>query len=90
MGRYEVPWEVSLPDFSIGMIDDYIHIAGVLHVVTDRLKSAMMYLIPIISKLFKCKILSLLEPKALLYIHGECLLHHSFPPGLLCYSSFFA
>ena len=28
MGRYEDPWEVSLPGFGIGMINDDFHIAG--------------------------------------------------------------
>ena len=27
MGRYEVPWEVSLPGFGIGIINDDFHIA---------------------------------------------------------------
>ena len=29
MGRYEDPWEVSLPNFGIGMIYDDFHIAGI-------------------------------------------------------------
>ena len=29
MGRYEDPWEVSLPGFDIGMINDDFHIAGI-------------------------------------------------------------
>ena len=36
MGRYEVPREVSLPGFSIGMINDHFHIAGIRHIVTER------------------------------------------------------
>ena len=29
MGRYEDPWEVSLPGFSIEMINDGFHIVGI-------------------------------------------------------------
>ena len=28
MGRYEDPWEVSLPGFGIGMLNDDFYIAG--------------------------------------------------------------
>ena len=27
MGRYKVSWEVTLPDFGMGMINDHFHIA---------------------------------------------------------------
>ena len=29
IGRYEVPWKVSLPGVGIGMITDDFHIAGI-------------------------------------------------------------
>ena len=29
MGRYEDPWNMSLPVFGIGMINDDFHIAGI-------------------------------------------------------------
>ena len=29
IGRLEVPWEVSLPGFGIGMINEDFHIAGI-------------------------------------------------------------
>ena len=29
IGRYKVPTEVSLPGFSIGMINEYFHIVGI-------------------------------------------------------------
>ena len=29
MGRYEVPWELSLPGVGISMINDEFHIAGI-------------------------------------------------------------
>ena len=37
--RYEVPTEVSLPGFGIGMINEDFHIDGISQVVTERLKS---------------------------------------------------
>ena len=43
IGRYEVPWEVSLPGFGIGVINDDFHIAGIRQVVADRLKRVVMY-----------------------------------------------
>ena len=43
IGRYEVPTEVSLPGFGIGMINQDFHIAGIWQVVTERLKRAVMY-----------------------------------------------
>ena len=36
IGRYEVPWVVSLPVFGIGMIDDDFSIDGILFVFTER------------------------------------------------------
>ena len=41
IARYEVPTEVSLPGFGIGMINEDFHIAGILRVVTERLKRAV-------------------------------------------------
>ena len=29
MGRYEVPWEVSLPDFGIVMINEDFYVIGI-------------------------------------------------------------
>ena len=29
IGRYEDPWEMSLPGFGIGMINEDFHIAGI-------------------------------------------------------------
>ena len=33
IGRYEDPWEVSLPGLCIGMINDDFHIAGIRQLV---------------------------------------------------------
>ena len=38
IGRYEVPKEVSLPGFGIGMINEDFHIDGIWQVVTERLR----------------------------------------------------
>ena len=38
IGRYEVPREVSLPGFDIGMINENFHIARIWHVVTEMLQ----------------------------------------------------
>ena len=38
MDRYEVPWEVCLSGFGIGMSNDDFHISGIWHVLTDSLK----------------------------------------------------
>ena len=42
LGRYKVHWEVSLSDFGLGMINDDLHVVGIWHVVTDRLKRAVV------------------------------------------------
>ena len=42
LARKEVPWEVSLPGFGIGMINDDFHIAGIRQVVAKRLKRVVM------------------------------------------------
>ena len=43
MGRYEDPWEVSMPGFGIGPINDDFHIAGIRQAMTERLKRAVIY-----------------------------------------------
>ena len=40
--KIEVSREVSLPCFGIGMINKDFHIAGIVHVVTERFKRAVM------------------------------------------------
>ena len=42
IGRYKFPWVVALPGFGIGLINDDFHIDGICHVLTDRLKRAVM------------------------------------------------
>ena len=64
----EVPWEVSLPGFGIGMINDDFHMAGIRQVVAGRLKRAVMYSMALGPRCFKWKMLSLLGPKAILSI----------------------
>ena len=53
IGRYEVPREVSLPGFGIRMINEDFHIARICHVVTERLKRAVMYLIALGPRCFR-------------------------------------
>ena len=43
IGRYEDPWEVSLPGLGIGMINEDFHIAGIWQLVTKRIKRAVIY-----------------------------------------------
>ena len=71
--RYEVPMEMSLPGFGIGMINEEFHIAGFGHVVTERLKRAVMYLMALGPRCFKWKMLSFPGPKALLFLQGFSL-----------------
>ena len=59
MGRYDVPCEVSLPGFGIGMTIEDIQIAGILEELTESLNSAMRYAVAVGSKCFKWKMLSL-------------------------------
>ena len=68
IGRKEVPWEVSLPGFGIGMINDDFHIAGIRQVVAERLKRVVMYSMALGPRCFKWKMLSLSGPKALLFL----------------------
>ena len=67
LGRYEVPREVSLPGFGIWMINEDCHIAGIRHVVTERLKRAVMYSMYIGPSCFKWTMLSLSGQGALLF-----------------------
>ena len=53
IGRYEVPTEVSLPGLGIGMINEDFHIAGILQVVTERLKRVVMYSMALGPRFFK-------------------------------------
>ena len=68
IGRYEVPKEVSLPGFGIGMINEDFHIDGICQVVTERLKRTVMYSMALGPRFFKWKMLSLSGPKALLFL----------------------
>ena len=68
IGRQEVPWEMSLPSFGIGMINDDFHIAGIRQVVAERLKRVVMYSMALGPRCFKWNMLSLLGPKALLFL----------------------
>ena len=68
IGRYEVPTEMSLPGFGIGMINEDFHIAGICQVVTERLKSTVIYSMALGPRCFKWKMLNLSEPKALLFL----------------------
>ena len=62
IGRYEGPMEVSLPGFGIGMVNEDFHI------VTERLKMAVMYSLALGPRCFKWKILSLSRPNGLLFL----------------------
>ena len=68
IGRYEVPREVSLSGFGIGIDNEDFHISGMWHVVTERLKRAVMYSIALGPRCFKWKMLSLSGPKVLLFL----------------------
>ena len=68
IGQLEVPWEVSLPGFGIGMINDVFHIARIRQVVAERLKRVVMYSMALGPRCFKWKMLSLSGPKALLFL----------------------
>ena len=57
-----------MPGFGIGMINDDFHIAGIRQVVAERLKRVVMYSIALGPKCFKWNMLSLSEPKALLFL----------------------
>ena len=59
---------VSLPGFSIGMINDNFHIARIRQVVAERLKRVVMYSMALGPRCFKWKMLSLSGPKALLFL----------------------
>ena len=50
------------------MINDDLHIAGIRQVVAERLKRVVMYWIALGPRCFKCKMLSLSGPKALLFL----------------------
>ena len=56
---------MSLPGFGIGMINDDFHIAGIRHVVAERLKRAAMYSMALGPRCFKWKMLSLSGPRGL-------------------------
>ena len=96
IGRYEVPTEVSLPGFGIGMINADFHIAGIGQVVTERLKRAVMYSIALGPRFFKWKMLSLSGPNAQLFLQlfialltrsvvNVCVISKDFPFRLPCY-----
>ena len=59
---------MSLPGFDVGMINDDFHTAGILQVVTERLKRVVIYYIALGPRCFKWKMLSLSGPNALLYL----------------------
>ena len=59
IGRYEVPWVVSLSGFGNGMINDDFHIDGIWHALTEMLKRAVVYSIALGPRCFKWKMLSL-------------------------------
>ena len=59
---------MSLPDFGIGMINDDFHIAGIQQVVTERLKSVVMYSIALGPRCFKWKMLNSSGPNGLLFL----------------------
>ena len=82
IGRYEVPMEVSLPGFSIGMINEDFHIARIWDVVTERLKNAMMRSIALGLRCFKWKMLILSGPNALLFL--DCS-HHLIRGEYMCH-----
>ena len=58
IGRYEVPTEVYLSGFGIGMINEDFHIAVIRQVVTERLKRAVMYSMALGPRFFKWKMQS--------------------------------
>ena len=56
--------EESLPGLGIGMTMDDFQIDGIRHNVTESLKSAVRYSIPLDPKCFRWTMLSLSSPKA--------------------------
>ena len=56
--------EESLPGFGIGMTMDDFQIDGIRQDVTESLKSAVRYSIPLAPRCFRWKMLSLSGPKA--------------------------
>ena len=56
--------EQSLPGFGIGMTMDDFQIDGIRQDVTESLKSAVRYSIPLDPRCFRWKMLSLSGPKA--------------------------
>ena len=62
--RYEVLREESLPGFGIGTTMDDFQIDGIRQYVTESLKSAVRYSIPLDPRCFGWKMLSLSGPKA--------------------------
>ena len=82
IGRYEVPTEVSLPGFGIGIINEDFNIVGIRQVVTKKLEEGGD------AEFVRAEGLTI--PTALdcspNYIRGECLCHlHGFPLRLPCY-----
>ena len=59
-----MPREEYLPGFGIGMTMDDFQIDGIRQDVTESLKSAVRYTIPLDPRCFRWKMLSLSGPKA--------------------------
>ena len=59
---------MSLPGFGIGMINDDFHIAVICQDVTERLKRIVMYSIVLGPRCFKCEMMILSGPNALLFL----------------------
>ena len=60
--------EESLPGFGIGVTMDEFQIDGIRQDVTESLKSAIMYSIPLDPRCFWWKMLSLSGPKARVFL----------------------
>ena len=60
--------EQSLPGFGIGMTMDDFQIDGIRQDVTESLKSAVRYSIPLDPRCFRWKMLSLSGPKARVWL----------------------